>query len=485
MIDRDNFDSVLAKMAPQLELAPGGVDGFHISLKFADLDDFHPDRLFEQVQIFQKLREVLQGLNDPATFEKTASELGLVKKHPSGLVVPQALPQQVSSADIQRMHASAINDLHSAAQQVSSADIQRVVSGSLLEEMIKATEGRGVEEYPSKRADEWAALLNRIVAPHVVAKADPLQANLVALIDKATSAQMAALLHAPDFQALEAAWRAVFFLVRNIETDSQLKLFLIDVSKKELAEDLLASGDLSSTGIYKLLVEKTVGTLGAEPWAVIAGNFTFAPTLEDAELLARIAKVAASAGAPFLAGASPRFLGCGSALDLPEWRQWKSQMSEETAACWQSLRSSPDARFVGLALPRFLLRLPYGTDTAPVELFQFEEMPDPTAHESYLWGNPAFACALLLAESFAEQGWELRPGTISEISGLPIYIHTVEGEPKALPCAEVLLTQTAAEKMMEKGFMPLASLKDKPTVRLVRFQAIADPLSSLSGHWSS
>jgi predicted component of type VI protein secretion system len=92
---------------------------------------------------------------------------------------------------------------------------------------------------------------------------------------------------------------------------------------------------------------------------------------------------------------------------------------------------------------------------------------------------------LLLGESFAEQGWELRPGTISEISGLPVYIYKVEGEPRTLACAEVLLTQTAAEKMMEKGFMPLASLKDQATVRLVRFQAIADPLSPLAGRWSS
>jgi type VI secretion system protein ImpC len=462
MIDRDNFDAVLARMAPQLELAPVGEDGFHISLRFADLDDFHPDRLFEQVRIFQKLRETRQKLNDPTTFAKTASELGLVGKQASSQKAPPA-----------------------PAHQVSKADVQRAVSGSLLDEMVEQTEGRAAEEVPSKRADEWTNLVNKIVAPHVVAKADPRQAELVALIDKATSAQMAALLHAPDFQALEAAWRAVFFLVRNIETDSQLKLFLIDVSKEELARDLLASSDLSSTGIYKLLVEKTVGTPGAEPWAVMVGNFNFGPALEDTELLAQIAKVAAGAGAPFIAGASPRLLGCESILDLPDPRRWKIQMSGKAAASWQSLRNSPEARLVGLALPRFLLRLPYGKETEPTELFQFEEMPEPSAHENYLWGNPAFACALLLAESFAEQGWELRPGAISEISGLPVYIYAAEGEPRTLPCAEVLLTHTAAEEMMEKGFMPLASLKDQPAVRLVRFQAIADPLSSLAGRWSS
>ena len=458
MIDRDNFDSVLAKIAPRLDLASGGEDSFGISLQFADLDDFHPDKLFERLQIFRKLREMRQKLSDPATFSKTAAELGLVS--------------------------SAGAPGHTPVPRVRSEEIESVVSGSLLAEMVEATEDRAEKDAP-RRPDEWATLVNKIVAPHLVARADPRQAELVALIDKATSAQMGALLHAPDFQALEAAWRAVFLLVRNIETDSRLKLFLIDVPKQELAADLLASDDLSSTGIYKLLVEKTVGTPGAEPWAVIAGNLTMGPSLEDIKLLARLANVAASAGAPFVAGASPALLGCDSVSGLPDPRQWKNQIPAESAASWKSLRSSPEARWVGLALPRFLLRLPYGKDTESVELFQFEEMPDPCAHENYLWGNAAFACALLLAQSFTEQGWELRPGSLSEIGGLPLYAYAVEGEPRTLPCAEVSLTQTAAEKMMENGFMPLASLKEQPTVRLVRFQSIADPLSYLAGRWQS
>ena len=462
MIDRDNFDSVLAKMAPQLELARGEEDGFRVSLRFAGLDDFNPDRVYERAEIFRKLREMLQKLNDPATFATTASELGIAIKPPTEGKVPQSV-----------------------VRRVSATDAQRAVSGSLLDEMVEATEGRAPEEQTSRRPDEWAALVKEIVAPHVVAKADPLQAKVVALVDKATSAQMAALLHAPDFQALEAAWRAVFFLVRRVETDSQLKLFLFDISKQEVAADLRAGADLSSTAIHRLLVQQTVGTPGAEPWSVIAGNFTFGPTQEDVELLARIAKVAASAGAPFVASASPRLLGCDSALDLPEWRKWKTQMSNETFASWQTLRSSPEACFVGLTLPRFLLRLPYGRDTEPVELFQFEEILDPSAHEDYLWGNAAFACVLLLAESFAEQGWKLRPGTLSEISGLPVYVYTVEGEPRTLPCAEVLLTETAAERIVEEGFMPLATLKDQPAVRLARFQSIADPVSPLAGRWES
>jgi type VI secretion system protein ImpC len=111
-------------------------------------------------------------------------------------------------------------------------------------------------------------------------------------------------------------------------------------------------------------------------------------------------------------------------------------------------------------------------------------MPDPSAHDDYLWANPAFAATLLLAQAFTEQGWELRPGMLSEITGLPIYIYTREGESVTKPCAEVLMTQTAAEDMMAKGFMPLASLKDQPAIRLVRFQSLADPLSALAGRWN-
>jgi type VI secretion system protein ImpC len=139
---------------------------------------------------------------------------------------------------------------------------------------------------------------------------------------------------------------------------------------------------------------------------------------------------------------------------------------------------------VGLTLPRFLIRLPYGKETESTELFDFDEIPDTDVHEDYLWANPAFAATLLLAQTFTQQGWQLRPGTLAEITGLPIHIYTAEGESRTKPCAEVLMTQTSAEEMIEKGFMPLASLKDQPVVRLVRFQSLADPPSALAGRWS-
>jgi len=134
---------------------------------------------------------------------------------------------------------------------------------------------------------------------------------------------MAALLHVPDFQLLESAWRALFFLVRRVETSERLKMYLLDVSKTQLAADLLAAEELRSSGLWKLVEERTVGTPGAEPWAVLVGNYTFEPTRKDAELLARIAKLARAAGAPFLAAASPRLLGCQSVYELPHPRDWE------------------------------------------------------------------------------------------------------------------------------------------------------------------
>jgi type VI secretion system protein ImpC len=132
-----------------------------------------------------------------------------------------------------------------------------------------------------------------------------------------------------------------------------------------------------------------------------------------------------------------------------------------------------------------LLRLPYGAATDPVESFSFEEMPDTPEHEDYLWGNPAFACALLLAQSFSDSGWQMRPGEHSEINGLPLHAYKQNGDSELKPCAEALLTERAAGKILENGLMPLVWLKSQDSVRLLRFQSVAKPLRALAGRWQS
>ena len=322
-----------------------------------------------------------------------------------------------------------------------------------------------------------------LVAPHLVPGADPRQAECIAQVAAATSEAMRGLLQRPEFQELEAAWRGLFFLVRRLETDVELKLYLLDVSKDELAAGLGQAENLRKTGFYRLLVEHTVETPGGQPWAVVGANYTFDDSVEDVMLLGSLGGIAAAAGAPILAAADPRVLGAESLAKTPLPENWRP-IESQRAQAWEILRNFPEARYLGLALPRFLLRLPYGKETEAAEQFAFEEFEGAPVHEHYLWGNPALACVCLLAQAFAEYGWEMRPGAIREIDGLPAHLYREDGEPQLKPCAEALLTEGAANAMLDRGLMPLVSLKDRDAVRLVRFQSLADPPAPLAGRWA-
>ncbi len=460
-VDRDNFDEVLAKLQPAIRLPASGNAAEEV-LTFSELDDFHPDRLLQRSAMFRRLRELRKRLQDPRRVSSTLKELGVSSPTPSQDVAKNALASRKT-----------------AAEQAAS-----LASGSLLDDMIAQTESQSGEATVRRRNDGLQAFVQRATAAHTVADTDPRQMEVLAAVDRALGVQMRSLLHYPPLQALESAWRAVFLLVRRIPSCSQLKLYLLDVSQEELAADLLASSDLRQCGAYRLLVEKTIGTPGAEPWVLLVGNFVFGPSREEVEVLGRIAKIAHAVGAAFVGEASPALLGSQSLVAIPEEEDWGEAFPEEGAAsAWKSLRSATEGAHVGLALPRFLLRLPYGKETDPIEEFSFEEVPNIPTHEHYLWGNPAFACALLLAESFAEEGWKMRPGRHLEIDRLPLHVVRVDGQTEIRPCAEVLITEHTAESILEKGLMPLASMKDQDVVRVVRFQSIADPLRSLAGPW--
>ncbi|MBZ5592642.1 MAG: type VI secretion system contractile sheath large subunit [Acidobacteriia bacterium] len=447
MIDRDNFDDMMARFAPELHLPLGGPDGPRIPLRFRELDDFHPDRIFERLKIFQALRDTRERLNDRATFDGAAAEVRSWSGAPSSPATsaPEAPPPDVS--------------------QLSAREV--------FEQAMSATESRTGAARPARALDDFQAMLREMVAPYVEPKPDPQKADLVAQVDGAISGQMRALLHHPDFQALEAAWRAVFFLIRRLRTDEQLKVYLLDIAKSELAADMVAT--------YELLIE---GTPGGERWAVLAGNYRFDQSSEDLQLLGRMAAVARHAGAPFLGAASPSVLGCDSLAETPEPRKWRAQGKQNGSDAWDALRRLPQASWLGLALPRFLLRLPYGKQTDSTEQFAFEEFSPMPQHEDYLWGNPALACAYLLGEAFSESGWDLRPGEINQISGLPAHIYRAEGESHLKPCAEALLGEHAAEAILDRGLMPFLSLKGSDAIQLVRFQSLATPPAALSGRWS-
>jgi type VI secretion system protein ImpC len=293
---------------------------------------------------------------------------------------------------------------------------------------------------------------------------------------------MRTILGSSAFRELEAAWRGVDFLLRRLDVDGPLTLHVVDLSPEELRTDLLAGDDLSKSGLHRLLVEKTIGTPGAHPWAAFVVLGSFGPSPSDAEALGRLAKIAAQAGTTVLAGAEPGLVGCASLAETPDPDDW-TEPTGPGAEAWAALRHLPEAKHVGLALPRILLRLPYGKDTNAVEAFDFEELSSPPSHEEYLWGSPALALALLLGEAFLEDGWSLRPGSAQEISGLPFALVTEDGEKHAVPCAETLFTVRAAEAVTAKSLMPIVTMKGTDTVRLAIFQSVAEPYAALKGLW--
>jgi type VI secretion system protein ImpC len=218
---------------------------------------------------------------------------------------------------------------------------------------------------------------------------------------------MRRVLHHPDFQAAEALWRGVEFLVRRLETGAKLQIVLYDISAEELAADLAAADALEQSALYALLVEQPALDGDAGALSMIAGLYQFEATPPHADLLGRIARIAAAAGAPFVAGVGPDALR----TPLHEWHKLTKQ-------AWEALRALPASVYLGLASPRFLLRMPYGKRSDPIDAFAFEEFSRQSGLSGMVWGNPALLAAYLVAESWLRGGKAMQLGSIATVGEL-------------------------------------------------------------------
>jgi type VI secretion system protein ImpC len=239
--------------------------------------------------------------------------------------------------------------------------------------------------------------------------------------------------------------------------------------------------------MHRVLVQETLRTPGAPPWAVIGGVYQFTGSGEQLRLLERMGQICRQANAPFVAGAAADLVGCpsfGTTPDPSDWQAFSAQPDGHQR--WERLRRSTEAAYIGLALPRFLLRLPYGRATEAITACGFEEMVGVPDHEHYCWGNPMFACLVLLGQAFSADRWQLRPGSIQDLEGLSLHVyHDDAGDSITKPCAEAWLTEQAAERLLDLGLMPLLSYKNEDRVRLIRFQSIAAPATPLQGRWTA
>ena len=461
VVDRDNFDDVMKKLDVRLDLEFKSNEGNILSLNFSELDDFHPDNIFQQIPLFSELRDLRRKLLKPDSFEDAAGE-------------------------VRSWFTTTDNQANETVETQPASEINQPIPSNLLDQILsQPSENLSVSKSPSVASSELSSFIREIVQPHLVKTDRAEQSKLLAVIDEVTSDFMRKILHHPQFKALESAWRGLYFLVRRVETAVELKLLILDISKNEISDNLKSVNNLTDSILYKWLVKDASGTLGGEPWAAVCGNYNFDLKVDDVATLIRLGKISTAANAPFISYIKPAMLGITSLAAIPDPRDWQIAADSAEIKLWETLRGLPESEYIGLAIPRFLVRLPYGAETEPTETFAFEELESFDNHEQYLWANPSFACAMLLGNSFSNSGWEMGYSLLTKINGLPTHLYQADGETKTKPCAEVVLTENACEQLLEQGLMPLLSYRNSDLVRLSRFQSIASPLKSLRGRWSA
>ena len=363
--------------------------------------------------------------------------------------------------------------------QAASATMEQNEFASLLNKEFKPqTDGAKSEiENAVKTLAQQALASSRLISNDVVQTINA----MVAEIDRKMSEQINKIMHTSEFQTLEGAWRGLHYLVTNSETDDQLKIRVMNVSKKDLHKTLKrykgAAWDQSP--IFKKLYEDEYGTLGGEPFGCLVGDYYFDQGPMDVELLGEMAKIAAAAHAPFLSAASPTVFQMESWQELSNPRDLTKIFSVPEYAGWRSLRESDDARYLGLTMPRFLARRPYGAKTNPVEEFNFEEDAAGPDSKKYTWANSAYAMAVNINRSFKMYGWCSRIRGIESggaVEGLPTHTFPTDDGGLDIKCpTEIAISDRREAELAKNGFMPLVYKKNSDFAAFIGAQSLQKP----------
>jgi type VI secretion system protein ImpC len=274
--------------------------------------------------------------------------------------------------------------------------------------------------------------------------------GMIAAIDAKISSQVTAVMHQPGFQKLESAWRGLKFVVDRTDFRENIRVEVLNLSKEDLLTDFEDAPEITKSGLYKIAYTAEYGQFGGKPYGSIFSNYEIGPGAQ------------AMAHAPFFASASPQFFGMKDLLGLPNLKDLESHFEGPQYAKWRALRESEDARYVGLTVPRFLLRLPYGGATLPAKTFNFEE-PVNDAHESYLWGNSTYALSTRISESFAKYRWcpnIIGPQAGGTVDNLPVHVYQAQGADQIKIPTEVLVSERREFELSEQGFIALTYRKD-------------------------
>ncbi len=352
-------------------------------------------------------------------------------------------------------------------------------STSLIDDIVQATKLKPGDESYGLAKKGIEALIGQLIEPgkkvEKVSKADV--DEMIAEIDNKMSLQLDAILHSREFQKLESAWRSLNYLVDKTNFRENIKIEVLNVSKGDLLEDFEDSPEIPKSGLYKTVYTAEYGQFGGKPYAAMVANFDFGPGPEDIKLLQYVASVGAMAHAPFIAAAGPEFFDLDDFQKLPQLKDLKSIFEGPKYTKWQSFRESEDARYVALALPRFLLRIPYGPDTQPVKAFNYQENVS-SSHDHYLWGNAAFTFASRLTDSFAKYRWcanIIGPMGGGAVEDLPLHQYEAMGAVQTKIPTEVLISERREFELAEEGFIGLTMRKGSDNAAFFSANSVQKP----------
>jgi type VI secretion system protein ImpC len=348
-------------------------------------------------------------------------------------------------------------------EKAVSAEEQVLEQPSLLEEIIQATKLKPTDEAYSITKRGIEALITQLLEPgkEAVKVSKAALDEMIAEIDKKMSLQVDAVLHQEEFHKLESTWRSLKFLVDRTDFRENIKIEILNVSKNQLLEDFEDSPEVVKSGLYKTIYTAEYGQFGGKPIAAMVANYEFGAGPQDMKLLQYAASVATMSHAPFITAASPTFFGVVDFNTLPHLKDLKSILEGPQYIKWQSFRETEDSRYVGLTLPRFLLRLPYGPDTQPIKAFNYQEDVS-ASHDHYLWGNSAFTFASRLTDSFAKYRWcanIIGPAGGGAVEDLPLHQFESMGAIQTKIPTEVLISERREFELAEEGFMALTMRK--------------------------
>ena len=423
-IDRDNFNEILSSISPRATLQvdntiSGDDSKLNVELRFNHIEDFDPVNPVKQVVPLRRLFEARQRLRDLLTKldgnddldqllqDVVANTEGLqeikaarpeAEAAPAGDSEPRptSRPDPLPGEAAMPSHPPPNNPARVRPRPCpcSTRSSQRAAWPTTTASRDYARDM--LAEFATQVLDEGMAVDKDTVA---------MINDRISQIDALISDQLNQIIHHPELQKLEASWRGLHQLVSNTETSARLKLRLLNVGKNELQNDLEKAVEFDQSALFKKIYEEEYGTFGGHPFSLLIGDFTFGRHPQDIGLLEKLSNVAAAAHAPFIAAASPRLFDMNSFTELAVPRDLTKIFESLELIKWRAFRESEDSRYVSLVLPNFLLRLPYGPETRPVEGMNYVEDVNGTDHSKYLWGNAAWVLAQRITEAFAKYGW--------------------------------------------------------------------------------